>query len=62
MDCEVDFEVPIILGGLFLATDYALVDMKKWKMKFLLNNEEVTFSLCRSFRESGELKLVSAIS
>ena len=27
MDCEVDFEMPIILGRPFLATDRALVDM-----------------------------------
>ena len=27
LDCEVDFEVPIILGRPFLATDRALVDM-----------------------------------
>ena len=31
-------------------------------MKFRLNNEEVTFNICRSMRQSGELQLVSAIS
>ena len=29
LDCEVDFEVPIILGRPFLATGRALVDMEK---------------------------------
>ena len=29
LDCEVDFEVPIILGRPFLATCRALVDMEK---------------------------------
>ncbi|KAK4737470.1 hypothetical protein R3W88_001167 [Solanum pinnatisectum] len=29
LDCEVDFEVPIILGRPFLATERALVDMKR---------------------------------
>ena len=29
LDCEVDFEVPIILGRPFLATGKALVDMEK---------------------------------
>ena len=62
LDCEVDFEVPIILGRSFLATGRALVDMEKGKMKFLLNNEEVTFNICRSMRQSGELQSVSAIS
>ena len=61
LDCEVDFEVPIILGP-FLATGRALVDMEKGKMKFRLNNEGVTFNVCRTMRQSGELQSVSAIS
>ena len=31
-------------------------------MKFRLNNEEATFNICRSMRQSGELQSVSAIS
>ena len=31
-------------------------------MKFRLNNEEVTFNICSSMRQSGELQSVSAIS
>ena len=31
-------------------------------MKFRLNNEEVTFNICRSMRQSGELQFVSTIS
>ena len=62
LDCEVDFEVPIILGRLLIATDKVLVDMEKWKMKFLFSNEEVTFNIYRSMKQSGELQLVSAIS
>ena len=31
-------------------------------MKFQLNNEEVTFNICRSMRQSGELQSASAIS
>ena len=34
LDCEVDFEVPIILGRSLLAKDRALVDMVKGQMKF----------------------------
>ncbi|XP_049394633.1 uncharacterized protein LOC125858904 [Solanum stenotomum] len=34
LDCEVDFEVHIILGRLFLATGRALVDMERGQMKF----------------------------
>ena len=62
LDCEVDFEVPIILGRPFLATGRALVDMENGQMKFWLNNEEVTFNICRSMRQSGELQSASAIS
>ena len=62
LDCEVDFEVPIILGRPFLATGRALVDTEKGQMKFWLNNEETTFNICRSMRQSGELQSVSAIS
>ena len=31
-------------------------------MKFLFNNEEVTFNICRSMRQSGELQSLSSIS
>ena len=34
LDCEVDFEVPIILGRPFLARGRALVEMEKRQMKF----------------------------
>ena len=61
LDCEVDFEVPIILGRPFLATGRALVDMEKGQMKFRLNNEEATFNICRTMRQSGELQSVSSI-
>ena len=49
LDCEVDFEVPIILGRSFLATGRALVDMEKGQMKFRLSNEEVTFNIFSTF-------------
>ena len=62
LDCEVDFEVPIILGRPLLATGRALVDMEKGQIKFRLNNENVTFNICRSMRQSGELQSTSAIS
>ena len=39
LDCEVNFEVPIILGRPLLATGRTLVDMEKGQMKFRLNNE-----------------------
>ncbi|XP_049371087.1 uncharacterized protein LOC125836038 [Solanum verrucosum] len=41
LNCEVDFEVPIIFGRPFFSTGRALIDMEKGKMKFILNNEEI---------------------
>ena len=55
LDCEVDFEVPIILGRPFLTTGRALVDMEKGHKKIQMNNEEATFNICRSMRQSGDL-------
>ena len=62
LDFEVDFEVPIMIGRPFLATGRALVNMEKGHMKFWPNNEKVTFNICRSMRQSGELQSVSDIS
>ena len=62
LDCEVDFEVSIILGRPFLSTRRAVVDMEKGQIKFRLNNEEATFNVCRTMRQNGELQSVSAIS
>ena len=47
---------------LFLGVHSFLVDMEKGQMKFWLNNEEVTFNICRSMRQSGELQSASGIS
>ena len=55
LDYEVDFEVPIILERPFLAMGRSLVDVENGQMKFRLNNEEVTFNICRSMRHSGEI-------
>ena len=54
--------MPIILGRPFLAIGKALVDMEKGQMTFRLNNEEATFNISRTMRQSGELQSVSAIS
>ncbi|XP_069154549.1 uncharacterized protein [Solanum lycopersicum] len=62
LDCEVDFEVPINLGRTFLVTGRALVDMEKGHMKFWLNNEEETYNICSSMRQSGELQSVALVS
>ena len=54
--------MPIIIGRSFLATGRALVDIEKGQMKFWLNNDEATFNVSKTMRQSGELQSVSAIS
>ena len=56
------FKCLLFLGGYSFATSRALVYMEKGQMKFWLNNEEATFKICRTMRQSGELQSVSAIS
>ena len=51
--------MPIILGRSLLVTDRTLVDMEKEQMKFMLNNEESNFKICRSMKQSGELQMAS---
>lgn len=43
LDCKVNFEVTVILGILFLATKRVLIYLKFNELKFLLNDEEVSF-------------------
>ncbi|KAH0737555.1 hypothetical protein KY290_036260 [Solanum tuberosum] len=57
LDCEVDFEVAIILGRPFLAIGRALV-----VMKLRLNNEEITFNICRSMKQENDLKVISMVN
>ena len=59
---EVDFEVPIILGRPFLFIRHALDNMKKWKIKFRLNNEEAIFNTFRYKNMTSEIQTISAIS
>ncbi|XP_049368385.1 uncharacterized protein LOC125833281 [Solanum verrucosum] len=62
LDCEVDFEVPIILGRPFIAIRHALVDMERGQMKFRLNKEEVTFNICKSIKQESDLTSVLVVS
>jgi len=61
LDCEVDFEVPIILRRPFLATRQALVDVERGELKFRLNKEEVKFNICKSIKQQHDMNVVSAI-
>ena len=50
LDCEVDKEVPIILGRPFLVTGRTLIDVSKGELTMQLNDEQVTFSVFESIQ------------
>ncbi|XP_059280959.1 uncharacterized protein LOC132034581 [Lycium ferocissimum] len=61
LDCEVDFEVPIILGRPFWVTGRALVDVERGELKFRTNDEEITFHICKSMKQPVDMSVVSVI-
>ncbi|XP_070022158.1 uncharacterized protein [Nicotiana sylvestris] len=50
LDCEVDYELPIILGRPFLAIGKALVDMEAGDLTFRVGDEKVVFHVYKSMR------------
>ncbi|XP_070019319.1 uncharacterized protein [Nicotiana sylvestris] len=54
LDCQVDEEIPIILGRPFLATRRALIDCETRELKMRLNDEEVIFNVQQSMRRPSE--------
>ncbi|XP_070014786.1 uncharacterized protein [Nicotiana sylvestris] len=50
LDCEVDYEVTIILGRPFLATGKTLVDVEAGELTFRVGDEKVVFYVCKSMR------------
>ncbi|XP_015159981.1 uncharacterized protein [Solanum tuberosum] len=59
LDCEIDAEIPIILGRPFLATERALVDVESGKLKFRVNDDDVTFNICKSMKQPSNIHVVS---
>ncbi|KAH0633404.1 hypothetical protein KY284_036190 [Solanum tuberosum] len=56
-----DILVPIVLGRLFLATARALVDVKSGELKFRVNEDEVTFNVCKSMKQPSDIHVVFVI-
>ncbi|XP_070007312.1 uncharacterized protein [Nicotiana sylvestris] len=48
LDCEVDYEVLIILGRPFLVTGKALVDVEARELTFRVGDEKVVLHVCKS--------------
>ncbi|XP_049357794.1 uncharacterized protein LOC125822438 [Solanum verrucosum] len=59
LDCEFDVEITIILGRPFLANGRAFVDVKRGKLKFHVNDDDVTFNICKSIKQSSNIHVVS---
>lgn len=47
LDCDIDHEISIILGRLLLDTKRVLVDVDLGEIKFWVNNDEVSFNVCK---------------
>lgn len=62
LDYKVDVEIPILLGRPFLAIERALVDVESGELKFQVNNEEVTFNVCKSMKQPNNLNVLSIIN
>ncbi|XP_070003018.1 uncharacterized protein [Nicotiana sylvestris] len=61
LDCEVDYEVLIILGRPFLATGKALVDVEAGELTFRVGDEKVVFHVCKSMKQPNSTKVCSFI-
>ncbi|XP_070005513.1 uncharacterized protein [Nicotiana sylvestris] len=61
LDCEIDYEVPIILGKPFLATRKALVDVEEGELTFRVGDENVVFHVCKSMRQPNSNKVCSFV-
>ncbi|XP_070005822.1 uncharacterized protein [Nicotiana sylvestris] len=61
LDCEVDYEVPIILGRHFLDTRKALVDVELGKLTFRVGDKKVVFHVCKLMRQPNSNEVCSFI-
>ncbi|XP_070055258.1 uncharacterized protein [Nicotiana tomentosiformis] len=61
LDCQVDEEIPIILGRPFLATGRGLIDCETGELKMRLNNEEIIFNVPQSMRRPSEFANCSLV-
>ncbi|XP_070055213.1 uncharacterized protein [Nicotiana tomentosiformis] len=61
IDCEVDYEVPIILGRTFLATGKALCDVEAGELTFWVGDEQVVFYMCKSMRQPNRNEVCSFV-
>ncbi|XP_070015108.1 uncharacterized protein [Nicotiana sylvestris] len=61
LDCEVDYEVPIILGRPFLATGKDRVDVETIELTFQIGDEKVVFHVCKSMKQPNGNEVCSFV-
>ncbi|XP_070005174.1 uncharacterized protein [Nicotiana sylvestris] len=61
LDCEVDYEVPIILGRPFLAMGKTLVDVEAGELTFRVGDEKVVFHVCKSMKLPNSTEVCSFV-
>ncbi|XP_016540854.2 uncharacterized protein LOC107841459 [Capsicum annuum] len=59
--CEMDQEVPIILGQPFLSTGRAIIDLDFGEMRFRVYDDEVFFRVCKTKKQPVELQVIFVI-
>ncbi|XP_047252244.1 uncharacterized protein LOC124887107 [Capsicum annuum] len=61
LDCDVNLEVPIILGRPLLATGRVLVDMELKELKFRYREKEAIFKMQPSMKQIEEINIISVV-
>lgn len=61
LDCEVDFEVPIILGSPLLTTGRVLVDIELNKLMFRFNEKETRFKIHPYMTQQHEMSVFTIV-
>ncbi|XP_070039583.1 uncharacterized protein [Nicotiana tomentosiformis] len=61
LDCEVDYEVPIILRRPFLAMGKALYDLEAGELTFWVGDKKVVFHMCKSMRKPKSNEVCSFV-
>nr|XP_016490769.1 PREDICTED: uncharacterized protein LOC107810493 [Nicotiana tabacum] len=61
LDCEVDYEVPIIPGRSFLSMDKTLCDVEVGELTFGVGDERVVFHVCKSMRQRNSNEVCSFV-
>ncbi|XP_047267570.1 uncharacterized protein LOC124897996 [Capsicum annuum] len=61
LGCEVDFEVPIILGQPFLVTKSVLIDLRANDLLFRMNDEVARYDVGKSMKQHEEICVFSVV-